>query len=72
MGSGLMKIFGIGDIVRTSETLGRRDYNDDVIRRRNAIGMVIAEHNSHGLCFDVKHDDGTIGCYDPDELKENK
>jgi hypothetical protein len=68
-----MKIFSIGDNVRTSETLERRDYNDDVIRRRNATGVVIAEHNSHGLYFDVMHDDGATGCYDPDELlKENK
>jgi uncharacterized Zn ribbon protein len=31
-------------------------------------GTIIKEHNSHGLCFDVRHSDGSVGCYDPWEL----
>lgn len=39
------------------------------IRRKfGVMGVIIAEHNSHGLCYDVKHSDGTVGCYDPWEL----
>jgi hypothetical protein len=26
-------------------------------------------HDSHGLCYDVRHDDGTEGCYDPSEFE---
>lgn len=32
-------------------------------------GTIIAHHDSHGLCYDVLHDDGTKGCYDPSEIK---
>ncbi len=31
-------------------------------------GNVLAHHDSHGLCYDVQHEDGTKGCYDPAEL----
>ena len=31
-------------------------------------GVVITHHDSHGLCYDVRHPDGTIGCYNPSEL----
>ena len=33
-------------------------------------GTVIAHHDSHGLSYDVRHEDGTIGYYDPSELDE--
>ena len=32
-------------------------------------GVVIAHHDSHGLCYDVRHEHGTQGCYDPSELE---
>lgn len=32
-------------------------------------GTVIAHHDSHGLCYDVKHEDGSGASYDPTELK---
>jgi len=32
-------------------------------------GTVITHHDSHGLCYDVLHDDGSHGSYDPSELK---
>jgi hypothetical protein len=32
-------------------------------------GVIVKRHDSHGLCYDVKHKDGTIACYDPDELE---
>ena len=33
-----------------------------------AKGTIVAHHDSHGLCYDVIHADGTTACYDPDEL----
>lgn len=32
-------------------------------------GRVVAHHDSHGLSYEVRHSDGTIGHYDPSELK---
>lgn len=32
-------------------------------------GTVVTHHDSHGLCYDVCHPDGTWGCYDPSELE---
>ena len=32
-------------------------------------GTVIMYHDSHGLCYDVLHEDGTEGCYDPSEIE---
>lgn len=32
-------------------------------------GVIIKHHDSHGLCYDVQHEDGSIGCYDPSELE---
>ncbi len=32
-------------------------------------GTVIMHHDSHGLCYEVEHEDGTIGHYDPSELQ---
>ena len=31
-------------------------------------GTVIAHQDSRGLCYDVLHQDGTTGCYDPTEF----
>lgn len=32
-------------------------------------GIIIGYHTGHGLCYDVRHNDGSIGTYDPDELE---
>ena len=32
-------------------------------------GVVITHHDSHGLCYDVRHEDGSVGCYNPSELE---
>lgn len=38
-------------------------------RRKEGTGVVKTHHDSHGLCYDVVHDDDkTEGCYDPHEL----
>jgi hypothetical protein len=61
--------FKFGDMVRTAATLKRRDFTDDGVKNRQCgiQGIVVATHDSHGLCYDVRHF-GKIGCYDPDEL----
>jgi hypothetical protein len=33
-------------------------------------GEVLAFHDSHGLSYEVQHPDGTVGHYDPSELRE--
>lgn len=39
-------------------------------RRWGITGVIVAHHDSHGLCYDVKHDDDdSIRTYDPDELE---
>ncbi|MEK7640643.1 MAG: hypothetical protein AAB389_01455 [Patescibacteria group bacterium] len=43
--------------------------NEALAQRKWGIkGKVIGHHDSHGLCYDVLHEDGTEGCYDPSEL----
>ncbi len=38
-------------------------------KRWGVTGMILRHHDSHGLCYDVQHDDGTFGCYDPSEFE---
>jgi hypothetical protein len=51
-------------------SLDRRDYTEaaQAMRRPGASGKVLGHHDGHGLCYEVRHDDGTTGFYDPDEL----
>jgi len=37
-------------------------------RRHNATGEVSAVHDAHGLSYEVRHSDGTVGHYEPHEL----
>jgi len=39
-------------------------------RKPGMTGRIIGYSNSHGLCFHVRHNDGTAGWYDPEELTE--
>ncbi len=39
-----------------------------ISRKWGVMGTIVMHHDSHGLCYDVKHDDGTEGCYDPAEF----
>jgi hypothetical protein len=47
------------------------DWTEDALpkRRWGVKGTVIMHHDSHGLCYEVQHEDGTIGCYDPSEFQ---
>jgi hypothetical protein len=39
-------------------------------KRPHALGTVVKHHDDgHGLFYDVLHDDGSIGHYDPSELE---
>lgn len=36
--------------------------------RLGKVGKIIGYSNSHGICYDVKHYDGTVASYEPEEL----
>ena len=38
-------------------------------RKWGVEGRVLTHHDSHGLCYEVRHSDGTVGTYDPSELE---
>jgi hypothetical protein len=38
-------------------------------RKWGVEGMVMSYRDSHGLCYRVRHRDGTTACYDPTELQ---
>ena len=40
-----------------------------VNRKWGVQGKVLTHHDSHGLCYEVRHSDGTVGTYDPSELE---
>jgi hypothetical protein len=41
-------------------------------RRSEGLGMVKCHHDSHGLCYEVFHQDFTVGAYESHELTEVK
>jgi len=57
---------------RVNKKLTQHDYNDEChiqrLKFRDRVGDIIAEHNSHGLCYDLMFNNGEIATYDPDEL----
>ena len=59
-----------GTKVRTLRPLHDDQYTTEALKLRKwgVTGVVKGHHDSHGLCYDVLHTDGTIGTYDPDEL----
>jgi hypothetical protein len=46
------------------------DWDPRAIPRRKwgVWGKIVDEHDSHGLCYDVEHADGSQGCYEPREF----
>ena len=38
-------------------------------RKWGVTGTVVKEHDAHGLFYDVEHEDGTMGYYEPRELE---
>jgi len=59
-----------GATVRTTNDAGATDWTEVArLRRRwGAPGVVIRHHDSHGLVYEVRHEDGTVGCYEQEEL----
>ena len=49
----------------------RREWTDEgwAGKKSGVLGTILQHHDSHGLCYDVRHDDGTEGCYDPSEFE---
>lgn len=60
-----------GERVITAPELGDRDFSKEAIKNRkpNAHGVIVGRSDSHGLCYKVQHEDGTIAYYDPDEIE---
>ncbi len=62
-----------GTRVRTTEPnmALRKEWTDEgwAKKKWGVEGAIITHHDSHGLCYDVKHEDGTQGCYDPSEFE---
>jgi len=60
-----------GTLVKTTEDTGCDDWTREALasRKWGVRGMVITHHDSHGLCYEVKHEDGTVGYYDPSEIE---
>ena len=52
---------------------GKNDYTPEAIATRalydGHLGVVCEYHDSHGLCYGVRFDDGAIGFFDPEELE---
>ena len=61
----------IGQRVRTLKPLHNDQYTRlaRALRKWGVTGTIEDEHDSHGLCYDVHHDDDTYGSYDPDEIE---
>lgn len=60
-----------GTLVRTDkENESIKDWTEEAKNSRqwNILGEVITHHDSHGLCYKVRHPDGSFGFYDPTEL----
>ena len=49
----------------------RNEWTEECLasKKWNVQGIVLRHYDSHGLCYEVKHEDGTEGCYDPSELE---
>lgn len=61
-----------GTRVKTlSAKLSDREWMPEALlaRKWGVTGTILRHHDSHGLCYDVLHDDGGEGCYDPSEFE---
>lgn len=62
-----------GTKVRTTQAnmALRKEWTDEcwASKKWGVQGTVITHHDSHGLCYDVRHEDGSQGCYDPSEFE---
>lgn len=66
------RTFQTGDRVKTRHTTNPpTDWTPEAarLRRFEVEGTVIQSHNGHGLCYSVRHENGTVGTYEPQELE---
>lgn len=58
--------------VRTAAVLTERNFTEPALagRRPNTTGTTCGYQTEFGLCYHVRHDDGSYGWYDPDELED--
>lgn len=62
----------LGMLVRTTqENPEIDDWNEEALASRqwSVEGHIVGHHDSHGLSYEVRHPDGTIGHYDPTEFE---
>lgn len=64
-------MFQKGQLVCTNEILGSSGFTKDEQSRRrpDAIGIIVRHSDSHGLCYQVRHENGKQAWYDPDEIQ---
>jgi hypothetical protein len=55
---------------RPNEVL-RGQWSPDVWNRRQwgIEGVVTSRHDSHGICYEIRHPDNSTGVYDPSEIE---
>jgi len=61
----------VGRLVKTIDDADSDYWNNPKARgcQWGVLGQIIHYSNSHGLCFKVRHNDGSIAWYDPEELE---
>lgn len=62
----------IGASVKTTQRNPKvNDWTEEAEQSRQwgVSGVIIEQHNAHGLSYEVRHPDGSIGHYDPSELE---
>jgi hypothetical protein len=62
----------VGARVKTlKENINVSDWTSEALASRQwgVVGRVVTYHDSHGLSYEVRHPDGTIGHYDPTEIE---
>lgn len=61
-----------GTVVKTTQLDEEkaRPYTEEGLagKKWGVEGVVTTHHDSHGLCYDVRHEDGTMGTYEPAEI----
>jgi len=60
----------IGERVLTLASAGAPDWTDEALKSRKwgVRGKIIQYHTGHSYVYEIKHDDGTFGYYEPGEL----
>jgi hypothetical protein len=65
--------FSVGAKVETTEPNEslRKEWLPGVWEQRQwgIVGTIVSDSNAHGVSYEVQHADGSIGFYDPSELK---